>query len=523
MNSTVFYLSILITTSLLTRSLPRFICPGARGKDAYYHLLAAKRIRRNGMRIPTTLKELILPGIYDYPPLLHYLWAMFPLKYHLKVERWSSAIIDALHVIAVYFFSYYFFKLMPSSQDQSFMAFNSALIFILSPALLTIGTGPRAYQGTPRTLGELLFSLTFCFSIIGYLNGMVIPFLLAVLFGAFLCLTSKFAVQVVILFSFIFALVTFHAYWIILLFSIFMTALVISKGHYAKVAAGHIEHSRYYLHAISKRFYLLTQRNNWHELRQTVRIMFKSPFKAAKSLFFYHSWTHLLVNHPLLFAIIYISITGSPETGHNVAFFLLLWIAAGLVAFILTSMKSFLFLGEAERYLEYALLPQVLYLGISNNLNSTPYMILGYFVALYLFFSVGFIYGYRNKERMLPKFGELVHFVCGNDAIHRILPIYLNDAVQLVYESEKAIAHFPANFRKKFMPYEKFFDFYQKIYPFPNESLKRLMMEYDLDTLYYSSSDLEKAASFGLNYDFNSFKIIFSNEQYTVLQIKNTD
>jgi len=520
MDSTAVYLTILVLIALLTRSLPRFICPGARGKDAYYHLLAAKRIRSNGMRIPTTLKEFVLPGIYDYPPLLHYLWALFPSRWHLTVERWSSAFIDAVHAIVVYVFSYYLFNLVPSLHDPSFVAFNSALIFIMSPALLTIGTGPRAYQGTPRTLGELLFSLTLCFSLIGYLNGTSIPFFLAVLFGAFLCLTSKFAVQAMVFFYFIFALVTLQVYWIILLVSIFMAALIISRGHYAKVAVGHIEHSRYYLHAISKRFYLLTQRNSWNELKKATRTIFKNPFKAAKSLFFYHSWTHLLVNHPLLFAIIYISITSSLAVGHPIAFFLLLWIAAGLVAFILTSMKPFLFLGEAERYLEYALLPQVLYLGISNNLNSTPYMVLGYFVALYLFFSVGFIYGYRNKEKMLPKFGELVDFMCGADTIHRVLPIYLNDAVQMAYESEKAIAHFPANFRKKFMPYEKFFDFYQKIYPFPNENLKKLMIEYDLDTLYYSSGDLERAVSLGLSYNFDSFETIFSNEEYTVLQIK---
>ncbi len=523
MNSTVVYLTILVSISLFTRSLPRIICPGARGKDAYYHLLAARRIRRSGMGMPDTLKELILPGIYDYPPLLHYLWAMFPLRWHLTVERWSSAFIDALHAITVYFFSYYFFNLMPFSHDQSFMAFNSALIFILSPALLTIGTGPRAYQGTPRTLGELLFSLTFCFSLIGYFTGTTIPFLLAMLFGALLCLTSKFSVQVMVFFYVVFALVTFHVYWIILLVSVFITALVISKGHYAKVVAGHIQHSRYYLNAISKRFYLIAQRNNWHELRQTVRIIFKNPFKAAKNLFFYHSWTHLLVNHPLLFAIMYIAITGPFADGHPVALFLLLWIGAGLLAFTLTSMKPFLFLGEAERYLEYVLLPQVLYLGVSNHLNSAPYFLLGYFVALYLFFFVGFIYGYRNKEKLLPRFGELVDFVCGDDTIHRILPIFLNDAVQLAYESEKAIAHFPGNFRKKFMPYEKFFDFYQKIYPFPNEDLKRLMMEYDLDTLYYASSDLEKAESLGLNYNFDSFKVVFANEQYTVLQPKGLE
>jgi len=60
----------------------------------------------------------------------------------------------------------------------------------------------------------------------------------------------------------------------------------------------------------------------------------------------------------------------------------------------------------------------------ARQLNSTPYIILGYFVGLYLFFSVGFIYGYRNKEKMLPKFRELVSFMCDNDTIHKLCCVY---------------------------------------------------------------------------------------------------
>ncbi len=519
MNSTLLHLTLLVIVSLLTRALPRFFCPGARGKDAYYHLVAARSIRKNGMHMPGTLKEFLLPGIYDYPPLLHYLWALFPLKMHPSVERWSSALIDAGHAVAVYFFSWYFFNLMPSLQNQSFAAFNSALVFIMSPALLTIGAGPRAYQGTPRTLGELLFSLTVCFSFIGFSTGTILPSLLAVFFGALLCLCSKFAVQVMVFFYAIFALVTLSAYWLVLLAGIFLAALLLSRGHYAKVAAGHVAHSRYYVRAISKRFYLTARRNSWHELKESVRTLFKNPVKAVKNLLFYQSWTHLLVNHPLLFAILFIVATNPPATGHETGFFLLLWIGAGLAAFVITSLKPFLFLGEAERYLEYALLPQVLYLGISNHLSAAPWVLLGYFVALYLLFTVGFIYGYRNKEKMKPKFKALVRFAANQGTVRRILPIYLNDAVQLAYESEKGIAHFPANFRKRFMPFEKFFDFYQKVYPFPKEDLAQLMAEYDFDTVFYSPNDLERAKSYGLNYDFHPFRIIFSNEHYTLLQI----
>ena len=468
--------------------------------------------------MPATLKEFVLPGIYDYPPLLHCLWALFPLKRHLAVERWSSAAIDAMHAIVVYGFATYFYRSMAVAQDTSSLAFSSALIFIMSPALLTIGTGPRAYQGTPRTLGELLFTLTACFAMVGYLKGGMIAYLLAALCGSLLLLTSKFAVQVVAFFYAVFTLGTLSTYWLILLILNIFLALIISRGHYAKVAVGHIEHSRYYLHAISKRFHLVAQRNNWQAFKQALGILFKKPFEAAKRLFLHHSYTHLLINHPLLYAILIVLFSKGHTHAHEMGSLLLLWIGAGVAAFLLTSLKPFLFLGEAERYLEYALLPQILYLGTAIDLISSMHLFLSYFGGLYLFFVTGFIYAYRKKAKSNPRFRELVNFLRHNDQIGNLLPIYLNDAVRLAFETEKGVAHFPANFRKKLMPFENFFEFYPKVYPFPNNNLRPLMKEYRIDTLYYSTDDLEKATSFGLVYNFDAFKTIFSNSQYTVLQ-----
>ncbi|MBW1787800.1 MAG: hypothetical protein JRK53_14440, partial [Deltaproteobacteria bacterium] len=80
-----WHLPALAAIALLTRILPRLVLPDARDKDAYYHMLAARTIRKNRHRMPRTLDELILPGIYDYPPLFHYLMALFPEARHAAV------------------------------------------------------------------------------------------------------------------------------------------------------------------------------------------------------------------------------------------------------------------------------------------------------------------------------------------------------------------------------------------------------------------------------------------------------
>jgi len=516
-NVRLWNLIVLLGIALGTRILPRLFCIEARGMDAYYHLFAAGRIRENAFRFPHTLEAFLLPGIYDYPPFFHYLLAFFPKSWHLEIERWVSAVCDALHGLVVYIFSIYCLREAHFVQDPTSIALWVTVLFLLSPALTYIGTGPRAYQGTPRTLGELFFMLCISCSTIYFFQEGFIFLLGASFFGGLLLLTSKFGAQVFILFYLIFLFWFREATWMMVLLTSFLVAWLFSWGHYKDILLGHLEHCQYYRKAISHRFYMVKDKNQWANLTNLFKEFSRAPSKAARIILTDNTYILLLLKNPQLVYLLFLFLCTKP-TYSTISIFLFVWIAAGVLVFFLTSLKPLLFLGEADRYLEYALFPQLLLITVLGNPFPFFYWLAGYEILLYGVFIAGFIHQYSQKAKDLPEFKEMVAFIRSDKSIQRILPIYLEEANRLVYESGKGIAHFPGNFRERFFPLQEFLFFYDKVYPFPNKNLRMLMERYRYDVVYFSQQDILKAQEYSVKYEFKDWEILFANAKYKVLK-----
>jgi hypothetical protein len=511
-----WHLVLIVSLALGTRILPRLFCPEARGFDAFFHLIAARGIRLNRFRIPGTWKEYLLPGIYDYPPLYLYLLALFPVKWHPIAEKWSSAVFDAVHAVVVYLLAIYWLGMVCSTEQVASLALWVVMLFLFSPALTSVGTGPRAYQGTPRTLGELQFTLAMAAAVCFRCGEGDAFFVIAAFFGGCLFLTSKFGIQVYLFFHLFLAVVDANPIWILFVLAGFLAALLLSLGHYLVVAKGHWEHSRYYRAVIAPRFHMVKNFNRWEDIRNLLRNLFRNPRQAAQTLLMHNSYTQLLIKHPQL---VYLGYLLAFAPGAIAVHALMLgWIGAGLSAFLLTSLKPFRFLGEADRYLEYTLVPQLLLLASAAAFRDFAPVLLVYELVWYAVFVGIFIFRFSQDAKRLPAFRELVEFIRSRDDIQRLLPIYLGEANQLAYDSSKGVLHFPANFRKRFFPYAAFTSLYEKVYPFPAEDLPSVMQRYRLDAVYYSGSDLRKAEANGIQYNFDGWVTVFSNAAYTVMQ-----
>lgn len=513
----LWHLIMVFGIGLTTRVLPRLFCIEARGMDAYYHLLAARRIRENRFRFPHTIKEFLLPGIYDYPPFFHYLLSIFPKSLHLKIEGWISAICDAINGLVVYVFSIYCLKETYFAQDTASIALWVTVLFLLSPALTYIGIGPRAYQGTPRTLGELFFMLCISCSAVYFFKGGYIFLLGASLFGGLLLLTSKFGAQVFIFFYLIFLFWFREETWVIVPLISCLIAWLFSWGHYKDIFLGHWEHCQYYRKAISHRFYMVKDKNRWTNLINLFKEFNRTPLKAARIGLMDNTYVLLLFKNPQILYLLFLFLFAKNTYGPIPAF-LFVWIGAGVLVFSLTSLKPFLFLGEADRYIEYALFPQLLLITISGHAFPFFYWLAAYEILLYGVFVAGFIYQYSQKAKDLPEFKEMVAFIRSDESIQRILPIYLNEANRLAYESGKRIAHFPGNFRERFFPIQEFLFFYDKVYPFPNGNLRLLMERYRYDVVYFSEQDIRRAEEHKVRYEFKDWEILFDNKKYKVLK-----
>jgi hypothetical protein len=67
--------------------------------DSFFHLLISKYIRKHQWKYPSSLQNVIFSegdknyNYLAYPPLLHYITALFPIKFHLRMAKIFNLVI----------------------------------------------------------------------------------------------------------------------------------------------------------------------------------------------------------------------------------------------------------------------------------------------------------------------------------------------------------------------------------------------------------------------------------------------
>ena len=387
----------LAAACFLVRVLPRLRLPDVLLSDTYFHLLCARVIRENGYRLPPRLPRIVLAHEHTYPFLYHYLLAALPLPQRLWLERSSGAIFDtaSLVVVCVFMAGLEARGIAPGGPQVSWLV---AVLFAFAPALLRIGSGPRAYNGNPRPAGQFLYLVHVVSAYWALSASSGIALTLSVLAGAAAVVTAKFSTQVLLFFAPFFAVIVSPAYLAIAGSSI-VAAIVLSGGRAWRVLVGHYRHSRFYVSCLQSIFIQPVARS----LRDYARsfadysraLLTRGAYKLALEWYFTESHPlHLLltVATPFL-ALPLIAGSGAPLT--DIERFLLAWCLAAMTWFVLTKLKFLMFLGEGERYLEYAMFP-ALYLAVSLLWDRHPGWIYGY--AAYSLLAAAFYIAYFHRR-----------------------------------------------------------------------------------------------------------------------------
>ncbi len=359
---------------MLVRLLPAWFWPTFTS-DAGYHLLMRREIRNNGFRIPRKLTPCVFDEQVTYPWLYHQWIAFLPETWLRRVPALPSAVIDGCHAALAYLGGAWLATSLghPGAAPQA--GFWSAILFGINPALLAHGLGPRAYEMTPRPLGELFFSMLMLAAIWAAQGGGVAGWVVSALAGGALLLSSKFAAQVLAFFVPLLALVPgFHAVaW--MLPASFVTAMLLSRGRYFHVLRGQIVHLRWYRRKQQYATEMISGRNRWREIQQIGSAICEHGLfsrEVVRSLGrAYTTNTYLLAlsRGGLFLVLLFICTWTDPRcTGMDLGAFpslcLLAWAFIWVFPFVLTSMRHYRFLGEAERYAEYGILPAAILVGV---------------------------------------------------------------------------------------------------------------------------------------------------------------
>ncbi len=335
--------------SYIFQSYPRFFNKYF-GVDVWSRMIEADYLRKNNHKVP--LKKIgdgfILEGYLDYPPVMPWMLSYIPKKTLFKIQGFIAPFFDVIQ-------NYIVFLITFQLTNNPLAAYLSQIIYASIPLTII----ENSYL-TPRSLGYLIFTLSFY----PLLLFSLVPRIEYLIFGIFFLVlsffTHKFAVQSFLFISIFLSIIEWNFFYI-LIFCIGMgLAIAISKGFYIRILNGHISNILFWVKNYQYRFSHqvrgLTPPKKKDLVGKIYRVMGALPAIALIA-------SNLWITIPLF---IFISITfnlftipDAPYSLHNPLLMLVyVWIAFFYVFSILViSIKRLTPIGEGQRYMEMSLAP----------------------------------------------------------------------------------------------------------------------------------------------------------------------
>lgn len=346
----------IVLLSALTRAL--FLLRPSSDLDWHRWLLGFYR-RGGGFRhkdVENAFKA-VNQGFVGYPPIPHVFLARLPERWAMPAGIALNYAYDLLAIVAFYFIAdwadarFAYPRLSPALSNAALFT----LVYATSPILHPVTARLTAMGG--RSLGGLLTFVYFvCF---GAARVFEVPlgYAACVPFGIATLLCSQFGLQVLALFSlglslYFLSLVPLGVFLASVAVGLAVPGLGLRRQLQAKLA-----HYRWYLTDFPGR--TIDDRNSLAILIRLPLHALRDPNKAITFLFYKLTPFILLYSVPILL-LIGIGLWTEPGTwsrlrGLPIQDFCLGISLVSLGVFALTSVRPFLFLGQAERYFEYSL------------------------------------------------------------------------------------------------------------------------------------------------------------------------
>lgn len=488
-------LSFICIAAFAVRAYPRMVLKNAFNSDTYYHLKCAKCIINNSYKIPLKIEQAVLPHEYTYPFGYHLVLAILPEKTRLWFERMTGAIFDTINVVILFWFTNWLIS-QDSEPYQIHVPILVAALYAFSPALLRIGSGPRAYNGSPRVFGQTFYLIHIVTAYHYFSTDNPYSIVISMLAGAALICSAKFGTQVFFLFGIFFTAFVTYSY-IILLGGCFLLAIILSKGQAWKIVRGQVVYSVLYAKYLQQAF-LFPNIVNITSLKAYIT-RFKCTFAntirnrtASNFIDWYYReqyFGHQLVTVFPQYFIILEAITNI-RTLSSQKHFLLIWMSAGIFWFLLTKYKYLLFLGEGERYAEYGLFPTyyLLVVDCPKELELFLYLYLAYSVGSAILFAKDYIKRNRPLHEDFTASAGLFEYLnslpSGN-----ILPVgWVHH--QALYRSSLPVVSQGSNSDPKLFPLDDFM-FYFSNYPYPPKDFNQVIIKYDVSYILAERSCLQ--------------------------------
>ena len=416
------------------RLIPGLVWP-RHAMDGGYHMLLRREIRRNRFRMPARVAAMALDERQTYPWWYHSFLALLPEAWLRRVPPLPSTLIDAAHTVIVVLLAAHLAPFAGPAVDPAVAGLVAGIVFAISPALLVVGIGPRAYEITPRPLGELCYTVLMAAGAAYATGGSPWYVAVAAVAGAILLMSSKFAAQVLVFCAPAVALAAGSWIPVLLVPLAFLACFILTGGRYWWVLVGQVRHLDIFRRRLQHEHAILRDRNRWRALLDAAVAVLRSPGRTTARIELMRLAEHNTVLQFLLRNVLWLAVVGLILTGVFVPWapggegwraWLIGWTLAPLVPFVLSSMRSLRFLGEAERYPEYAVAPVAVLFAVGALSLSAPagvLLIAGYFLSLVPPAAYSYARQRWNASRTTGGMDELLGFLETQPAGTVVLPV----------------------------------------------------------------------------------------------------
>lgn len=480
---------------LVVRLLPRIVVPATLSQDAFFHLAMLRTIRSDGWR--SASRKLV-----GYPLGFHIILSHVPSRLLGTLERFGGVFWDVLQTAL--------FVLMLKYAGPSHSNTNAvlgALLVFIAPAWLYVGLGPRAYHLTERIFGELASTVVMCTLWLYSISGNVLWLAGALLAGAILLNSSKFSAQVLFAFCAMLAILRRDALFVAIPIGAAALALLMSGGAYWVILREQVRHLAHYRRVVRDGTAPVAQRNS---VRRAYALWKEQGLDAAvRYVLLHHSLIIGVLQHPALVLVAAWALRHGTAAVPDLP---LQWLLAAISCWLLTSAPFGLFLGEAERYLTHAVIPEyfIFVLFVMPAWPSAGWWMLAYSLCwsiaqILLLQRIDSKYAPREPARR-----ELVAFL---RTLRRMRFVTFGDSIMwdLAYETDHE--HFLLSSSK----YVEWGEWFSK-YPFTRWSGVR---KQKCDLLVLERASIERARLDGVacDYPLDSCALLYENERFMVRRL----
>jgi len=278
----------------------------------------------------------------------HWLISFFNSKALLRNQAWLNGIIDSLFIAIAFSFT----KLGGYSE---LTALYAVAIYLLTPMWFSsIAIGPRIAGFTPRLSSEVTTNLFFLICLIPIGLSELQILILGGVLAAFVLTSSKFGIQALLFLTPLVSLFGRSFVPIEALLTGLYFAIIVSQGRFFIQIKSQLMHLTWYSRENLKGATHISHRNSFHGFFDRSGLPLKTFFvKLIYRIVSENSYTSVLVKLPVIvfgfFAILQSTLTETESYSYALAAPIL----AASIVYLIVNLRPFLFLGEAERYLNH--------------------------------------------------------------------------------------------------------------------------------------------------------------------------